>query len=80
MVQFRLNHYCNRKGAVGKPGEVVDVSDEVANLMQAQGGGRRIESAVADGPTETATAPRGRKRRAETATDKQAEAAETPED
>lgn len=45
-MKFRLNHYCNKPGCIGKPGQVIDVSEENAAYLASVGGGKRIETAA----------------------------------
>lgn len=77
MVEFRLNHFCNRAGCSGEPGQVIQISEEQALHLEDLGGGRRVETAT-DAVAETAERPRRKKR--QVADDSVAAEAETREE
>ena len=52
MPQIQLNHACHRPDCLGNDGDVVDVSGEVAALMVARGGAKRLPT----GPDNVETA------------------------
>lgn len=47
MIQFRLNHTCNRVGCEGHKGQVVSISEADAQWLEAHGGGSRVAASAA---------------------------------
>lgn len=83
MVHFQLSTYCNRNASRGEPGNVVEISEEEAAMLESLRSGRRLEVETADDVrpqvAEQAERTPRRRKKAETADDAQAEAAETKE-
>lgn len=55
LINYQLNHHCNKPGCVGRMGDLIPVTEENAQWLDARNGGQRVDVEFVEEQT-TATA------------------------